>query len=99
MRSRRRTDSPRYGGSTNQSRIYGLAQAGRRWQRTLFDWFKAWGLKQCQHDTCVFVRNSSVNTSNGPREDTLIAGCFIDDLHVAYNSSDAVSLIYTPSSS
>ena len=72
--------------------IYGLAQAGRRWQRTLFDWFKAWGLKQCQHDTCVFVRNSSVDTSNGPREDTLIVGCYIDDLYIVYNSSDAASL-------
>ena len=72
--------------------IYGLAQAGRRWQRTLFDWFKAWGLEQCQHDTCVFVRNSSVDTSNGPREDTLIVGCYIDDLYIVYNSSDAASL-------
>ena len=51
-----------------------------------------WGLEQCQHDTCVFVRNSSVDTSNGPREDTLIVGCYIDDLYVVYNSSDAVSL-------
>ena len=38
------------------------------------------------------MRNSSVDTSNGPREDTLIVGCYIDDLYVVYNSSDAVSL-------
>jgi len=39
------------------------------------------------------VRNSSVDTSNGPREDTLIVlGCYIDDLYIVYNSSDAVSL-------
>ena len=26
--------------------IYGLAQAGRRWQRSLFEWLKSWGLRQ-----------------------------------------------------
>ena len=40
----------------------------------------------------MFVRNSSVDTSNGPREDTLIVGCYIDDLYIAYNSGDAVFL-------
>jgi len=33
-----------------------------------------------------------VDTSNGPREDTLIVGCYIDDLYIVYNSSDAASL-------
>ena len=72
--------------------IYGLAQAGRRWQRSLFEWLKSWGLRQCEQDPCVFVLHRSVCTPGGPREDSLIVGYYVDDLYVLYNSSDKESL-------
>eukprot|EP00965_Chrysotila_dentata_P061437 2034934-Pleurochrysis_carterae.AAC.1 len=34
--------------------IYGMAQAGRRWQRSLFPWLTSWGFKQSHSDPCVF---------------------------------------------
>ena len=74
--------------------VYGMAQAGRRWQRTLFPWLEKWGLKACPSDPCVFIRNETVQTPTGPREDTLIVGCYVDDLFVLYNSSDAHSLYH-----
>ena len=72
--------------------VYGMAQAGRRWQRTLFPWLKKWGLKACDADSCVFVLRKEVQTSNGPRMDTLIVGCYVDDLFILYNSNDEYSL-------
>ena len=72
--------------------IYGLAQAGRRWQRSLFDWLKSWGLRQCEQDPCVFVLHKNVPTPGGPREDSLIVECYVDDLYVLYNSGDKESL-------
>eukprot|EP00965_Chrysotila_dentata_P257101 6212767-Pleurochrysis_carterae.AAC.3 len=35
--------------------IYGMAQAGRRWQRSLFPWLLQWGFTQCSTDPCVFT--------------------------------------------
>ena len=35
--------------------IYGMQQGGRRWQRSLFPWFKALGFRQCEADNCVFT--------------------------------------------
>ena len=71
-----------------------MAQAGRRWQRTLFPWLKEWGLKSCDSDTCVFFLKRLVDTPDGPREDTLIVGCYVDDLFILYNSSDKYSLYH-----
>ena len=50
------------------------------------------GLRQCEQAPCVFVLHRSVRTPGGPREDSLIVGCYVDDLYVLYNSSDKVSL-------
>ena len=72
--------------------VYGMAQAGRRWQRTLFPWLVSWGLKACASDPCVFVCKQTVQTPQGPREDTLLVGCYVDDLFILYNSSDEYSL-------
>ena len=74
--------------------VYGMAQAGRRWQRTIFPWLERWGLKACPSDPCVFIRNETVTTPTGPREDTLIVGCYVDDLFILYNSSDEHSLYH-----
>ena len=35
--------------------VYGIAQAGRRWQRTLFPWLKDFGFKQTESDQSVFT--------------------------------------------
>eukprot|EP00965_Chrysotila_dentata_P079282 2614578-Pleurochrysis_carterae.AAC.1 len=32
--------------------IYGMAQAGRRWQRSLFPWLLDFGFAQCKSDPC-----------------------------------------------
>ena len=69
-----------------------MAQAGRRWQRSLFPWFKQWGLRQCDADNCVFQLSAEVDTPTGKRRDTLLVGCYVDDLFVLYNSSDEHSL-------
>ena len=68
--------------------VYGMAQAGRRWQRTLFPWLKEWGLTACDSDSCVFFLRRKVDTPRGPREDTLVVGCYVDDLFILSNSAE-----------
>ena len=74
--------------------VYGMAQAGRRWQRSLFPWLVSWGLAACPSDPCVFIRKEWIQTPSGPREDTLIVGCYVDDLFILYNSADEHSLYH-----
>ena len=74
--------------------IYGMAQAGRRWQRTLFPWLKEWGLEVCASDSCVFKLHRTVDTPNGPRDDVLLVGCYVDDLFILYNHDDEYSLYH-----
>ena len=69
-----------------------MAQAGRRWQRSLFSWFKSYGFEPCSADSCVFTLRRTVKTPSGPREDIVIIGCYVDDLFVLYNSDDEHSL-------
>ena len=47
--------------------IYGMAQAGRRWQRSLFPWLmsKELGFTQSFHDPCVFIKNRKFKDSKG----------------------------------
>jgi len=53
--------------------VYGMAQAGRRWQRSIFPWLLEWGkdygyqMKQSQYDTCVFSCTHRTDTPRGPR--------------------------------
>eukprot|EP00965_Chrysotila_dentata_P033555 1117455-Pleurochrysis_carterae.AAC.1 len=57
-----------------------MAQAGRRWQRTLFPWLLEYGFNQCLSDPCVF-------TIHGPSpKEQLILGCYVDDLFVLHHS-------------
>jgi len=72
--------------------IYGMAQAGRRWQRSLFPWLKAWGCTQCSADDCVFSITREMSTPNGPRMESLLIGVYVDDLAVAYEFDDDHSL-------
>ena len=81
-------------GTDNQIRVYkvlkpvyGMAQAGRRWQRSLFPWLtdpgpKGGGLAQCESDPSVFFRRKNNKTPNGVRFEILIAGVYVDDLFI-----------------
>ena len=48
--------------------IYGMAQAGRRWQRTIFPWLTdiAQGFTQLRSDTCVFYKTATVTRQMVP---------------------------------
>ena len=74
--------------------IYGAAQSGRRWQRTLFPWLLDYGFRQHDDDTCVFSIFDTVDTPSGPREEKLIIGCYVDDLFCAYSHDDEYSLYH-----
>ena len=74
--------------------VYGMAQAGRRWQRTLFPWLQSWGLKTCASDSCVFHLQKTTETPNGPRKEILIVGCYVDDLFILYSHDDEHSLYH-----
>ena len=74
--------------------IYGMAQAGRRWQRSLYPWLVSWGFVQCHSDPCVFTCSRSVDTPDGPRNERLILGCYVDDLFTLYSHDDEHSLYH-----
>ena len=59
--------------------IYGMAQAGRRWQRTIFPYLIREGFVATESDLCVFVRRETVQTLSGPRKETLFVGVYVDD--------------------
>ena len=66
--------------------IYGMAQAGRRWQRSLFPWLKEFGFTQCDYDSCMFYMTRG--------NEKLYLGCYVDDLAIAYDS-DAEGSLYS----
>eukprot|EP00965_Chrysotila_dentata_P212889 6187308-Pleurochrysis_carterae.AAC.2 len=68
--------------------VYGMAQAGRRWQRSLFPWLKFWRFTQCSSDSCVFTCTRTVNGSS----QTVIFSCYVDDLFVLYSDNSPDSL-------
>ncbi|MDA2987416.1 MAG: reverse transcriptase domain-containing protein, partial [Actinomycetota bacterium] len=74
--------------------IYGMAQAGRRWQRSLFPWLldSKRGFTQLASDKCVFVRTEKRQTPAGERTEHLLVGCYVDDLCVLYSHDDEYSL-------
>eukprot|EP00965_Chrysotila_dentata_P006834 223541-Pleurochrysis_carterae.AAC.1 len=49
-----------------------MAQAGRRWQRTLFPWLLDYGFSPSSSDPCVFTLRSSSS------DEKLILGCYVD---------------------
>ena len=69
-----------------------MAQAGRRWQRTLFPWLKEYGFTQAHGDQSVFSLRRTMSTPNGPREETLYVGVYVDDLASVYMYDDEHSL-------
>ena len=73
--------------------IYGMAQAGRRWQRTLYPWFtEEMGFTQCPSDSNVFVLERDMPTPNGSRHEKIIVGTYVDDLCTLYTYDDEHSL-------
>ena len=73
--------------------VYGMAQAGRRWQRSFFPWLKEYGFVASESDSCLFTCTRTTIDSNGaPREETLVVGVYVDDLACAYGFDDATSL-------
>eukprot|EP00965_Chrysotila_dentata_P091931 3034704-Pleurochrysis_carterae.AAC.1 len=67
-----------------------MAQAGRRWQRSLFPWLLSWGFKQSHSDPCVFTCERQ---PNGVKQ-SLIIGCYVDDLFILY-PDDVPDSLYT----
>ena len=72
--------------------IYGMAQAGRHWQRTLYPWLEDWGFKQSKADPSVFSLTRTMKTPRGDREETLLVGCYVDDMCILYSHCDEHSL-------
>ena len=76
---------------------YGMSQAGRRWQRSLFPWLTEWNsksLKQMYGDPCVFYCSKDVKTPEGTRREWLIVGAYVDDLLVLRSHEDEHSLYH-----
>ena len=74
---------------------YGMSQAGRRWQRSLFPWIIEWNngaLKQTYADSCVFYCRQTVKTPDGERTEWLLMGAYVDDLCILYSHDDEYSL-------
>eukprot|EP00965_Chrysotila_dentata_P003000 97043-Pleurochrysis_carterae.AAC.5 len=65
-----------------------MAQAGRRWQRSLFPWLKEWGFEQCKSDPCVFTLTRDVFGVS----QRLVLGCYVDDLFILYSHGGQGSL-------
>ena len=72
--------------------VYGMAQAGRRWQRTLFPWLLEYGFTQSHSDHSVFTLERSVPTPSGPRTERIHVGVYVDDLAIVYGRDDEHSL-------
>eukprot|EP00965_Chrysotila_dentata_P138585 4583996-Pleurochrysis_carterae.AAC.1 len=68
--------------------IYGMAQAGRRWQRSLFPWLLDFGSTQCGSDPCVFTMTKTINGT----AQRLTLGCYVDDLFTLYSHDGKGSL-------
>ena len=65
-----------------------MAQAGRRWQRTLFPWLKELGFTQTHSDQSVFTLERTMQTPNGPRRERIHVSVYVDDLAMVYREDD-----------
>ena len=79
--------------------VYGMAQAGRRWQRTLFPWLReeagksGGNLTQCESDPSVFFRRARPHKSDSNEAcEILVVGVYVDDLFILYSCSGPGSL-------
>jgi hypothetical protein len=72
--------------------VYGMAQAGRRWQRSLYPWLKEYGFTQISPDSSVFTLEREMDSPTGKRKETLHLGAYVDDLCVIYDNDNKYSL-------
>jgi hypothetical protein len=83
-----------------QKPVYGMAQAGRRWQRSIFPWLLDWRgsggerLSQSRLDSCVFHCTHDVKTPAGVRRERLLIGCYVDDLFILSSHTDEHSIYH-----
>ena len=75
--------------------VYGMAQAGRRWQRTLFPWLASFGFKQTHSDQSVFTLERTMRTPSGDRRERIHVGVYVDDLAIVYLHDDEHSLYHS----
>ena len=73
--------------------LYGLKQAGRRWQEELHEHLRAHGFERLPSDKCLFKvtkKRSDLDKSyNGDEVETLIIGTYVDDILLT-GSSDRI---------
>ena len=72
-----------------------MAQSGRCWQRTIFPYLIKAGFVATESDPCVFTRRETVQTPSGPRDETLIFGCCVDDLFTIYSHDNEHSIYHS----
>ena len=74
--------------------VYGMAQAGRRWQRCLFPWLLEVGMTASKHDPCLFYRERDYTDplTDLTVRDRLVVGVYVDDLACGYKFSGPGSL-------
>ena len=79
--------------------VYGMAQAGRRWQRTLFPWLRGedgvagGNLTQCESDPSVFFRRARPQEAGSTEDcEILVVGVYVDDLFILYSRTGRGSL-------
>jgi hypothetical protein len=68
--------------------VYGMAQAGRRWQRSLFPFLLSLGFSQFGSDSCLFRREALIDGVLQP----VFVGVYVDDLAVVYSHEGPGSL-------
>ena len=74
--------------------IYGMAQAGRRWQRSLYPWLEEYGFEASKSDASVFSCRRTISTPTGKRNELVIIGCYVDDLACLHSHDDKYSLYH-----
>ena len=79
-----------------QRPVYGMAQAGRRWQRSLYPWLLEFGLQQSEADPSVFYMRTTPDAHHHKdtsiATDVLYVGCYVDDLFILYKHDGGGSL-------
>eukprot|EP00965_Chrysotila_dentata_P070058 2314132-Pleurochrysis_carterae.AAC.1 len=65
-----------------------MAQADRRWQRSLFSWLLDFGFTQCKADPCVFTMTQQIRGETH----SLTLGCYVDDQFTLYSHDGEGSL-------
>ena len=71
-----------------------MAQAGRRWQRSLYPWLEEYGFEASKSDASVFSCHRTISTPTGKRNELVSIGCYVDDLACLHSHDDKHSLYH-----